>query len=40
MTSFYPSFTQVRGKLSMFIHYVDLEYEVILSNNLIGPNKA
>jgi len=21
----------------MFIHYVDLEYEVILSNDLIGP---
>src|ERR1044071_3449714 len=34
---FYCSFTQVRGKLSMFFHYVDLEYDVILSNDLIAP---
>src|ERR1044071_6456639 len=35
---FYRSFTQVRGKLSLFIHYVDLEYDVMLSSNLIWPN--
>src|ERR1044071_176886 len=35
---FYRSFTQVRGKLSLFFHYVDLEYEVILSSDIIGPN--
>jgi len=23
----------------LFFHYVDLEYEVILSNDLIGPNR-
>ena len=31
--------TQVRGKLSLFFHYVDLEYEVILSSDIIGPNR-
>jgi len=36
---FYPFFTQVRGKLFLFFHYIDLEYEAILSNDLIGPNK-
>src|ERR1044071_4560317 len=36
---FYRSFTQVRGNLSLFFHYVDLEYEVILSSDIIGPNK-
>ena len=37
---FYRSFTQVQGKLSLFFHYVDLEDDVILSSDLIGPNKA
>ena len=37
---FYCSFTQVRGKLSLFFLYVDLEYDAILLSNLIGPNKA
>ena len=35
---FYSSFTHVRGKLPLFFHYVDLEYEAILSNDTIGPN--
>ena len=37
---FYHSFTQVRGKLSLFFHYVDLEDDVTHSSDLIGPNKA
>ena len=37
---FYNIFTQVRAKLSLFFHYVDLEYEIILSNDLIGQIKA
>jgi len=36
---YYRFFTHVRGKLSLFFHYVDLEYEVIIQMILLGPLK-
>jgi len=35
---FNHSFIHVRANLSLFFFYVDLEYEFIPSNDLIGPN--